>query len=352
MSSPTSSLKHQLRLKLTVSLLLLVSSSCLAFGPSLAPSTNTWIRRQTQSSSGLSFLDRSSSSSFPFVTTTQLLAEPSNNSNNNNKWDPETSTTEDAPPVESPVVEEEEENEQLETVAAAEKDDDAPPEAPPSNKVDVDPELQALKDETAKLEALLKEKRRSLALLRDMADDYTKTGYARKVAEMENMRRARRMLASSNKAGSVASTVAEFLPVYDRLEELNNLYANDEFGKQYNALRSSLKQAMANLNVVEFAAAPGQEMNLSRMVVLESQYNEQQPVPNTVLQTMRPGLELEGFVVRPAEVIASLGSETTAAAAAAEEAAAVAEGEETTEEAAAEDAGSSGDEGGSEETSE
>ena len=54
-----------------------------------------------------------------------------------------------------------------------------------------DPELKALKDEIAQLEQTLKDKRRTLAGTRDKADEYTKTGYARKVAEMENMRRAR-----------------------------------------------------------------------------------------------------------------------------------------------------------------
>ena len=56
-----------------------------------------------------------------------------------------------------------------------------------------DPEIKALKEETAELEATLKDKRRALSLLQDVADDYTKAGYARKVAEMENMRRTRRV---------------------------------------------------------------------------------------------------------------------------------------------------------------
>jgi hypothetical protein len=54
-----------------------------------------------------------------------------------------------------------------------------------------DPEITALKEEIASLENTLKEVRRKLAYTTDLADDFTKTGYARKVAEMENMRRAR-----------------------------------------------------------------------------------------------------------------------------------------------------------------
>ena len=58
-------------------------------------------------------------------------------------------------------------------------------------EVEEDPEVVAIKEEIAKLESTLKEKRRELAYVSDKADEYTKSGYARKVAEMENMRRAR-----------------------------------------------------------------------------------------------------------------------------------------------------------------
>lgn len=54
-----------------------------------------------------------------------------------------------------------------------------------------DPELVALKEEIAQLESSLKEKRRQVANTNDRAEDFSKAGYARKVAEMENMRRAR-----------------------------------------------------------------------------------------------------------------------------------------------------------------
>lgn len=48
-----------------------------------------------------------------------------------------------------------------------------------------------LKQEIAALEAELKATRRQVADVSDRADEYTKSGYARAVAEMENMRRAR-----------------------------------------------------------------------------------------------------------------------------------------------------------------
>ena len=63
-------------------------------------------------------------------------------------------------------------------------------EIPPA-EVPEDPEIVAIKEEIAKMEQEIKSARRQLADINDRADDYTKTGYARKVAEMENMRRAR-----------------------------------------------------------------------------------------------------------------------------------------------------------------
>jgi molecular chaperone GrpE (heat shock protein) len=52
-------------------------------------------------------------------------------------------------------------------------------------------ELTTLKKEIASLEATLKSKRNTVQYTKDTAEDYSKAGYARKVAEMENMRRVR-----------------------------------------------------------------------------------------------------------------------------------------------------------------
>lgn len=68
-----------------------------------------------------------------------------------------------------------------------EDDDEVTEEEEPKE----DPELTALKEEIAKLEADLKKARRKVADTSDRVEDFSKPGYARKVAEMENMRRAR-----------------------------------------------------------------------------------------------------------------------------------------------------------------
>ena len=78
-----------------------------------------------------------------------------------------------------------------------------------------DPEMVALKAEIAKLEADVKVARRKAADTSDRAEEYTKTGYARKVAEMENMRRARsvrtfEMVLYSNTSSTSAATLPSF----------------------------------------------------------------------------------------------------------------------------------------------
>ena len=55
----------------------------------------------------------------------------------------------------------------------------------------LDPEIVALKEEIAELESLLKSRRTTLAYTQDKVEEFSKAGYARKVAEMENMRRVR-----------------------------------------------------------------------------------------------------------------------------------------------------------------
>lgn len=68
---------------------------------------------------------------------------------------------------------------------AAPEEEEEPPQQ------EENPELTALKQEIEQLETTLKEKRRQVRYVQDQVEEYTQAGYARKVAEMENMRRAR-----------------------------------------------------------------------------------------------------------------------------------------------------------------
>ena len=71
------------------------------------------------------------------------------------------------------------------------EEDAAADEAAEEEEEPEDPEVTALKEEIAELETTLKSKISSLRYTQEQAEEYSKPGYARKVAEMENMRRTR-----------------------------------------------------------------------------------------------------------------------------------------------------------------
>jgi hypothetical protein len=75
-------------------------------------------------------------------------------------------------------------------------------EEPKEEEKEAEPEdeLTTLKKEIATLEATLKSKRNTVQYTKDTAEEYSKAGYARKVAEMENMRRVRSVSLSYNYA--------------------------------------------------------------------------------------------------------------------------------------------------------
>jgi flagellar motility protein MotE (MotC chaperone) len=69
--------------------------------------------------------------------------------------------------------------------------DEAEKEEEPKEEPKEDPEIVALKEEIAQLESTLKNKKTTLSYTQDQIEEFSKGGYARKVAEMENMRRVR-----------------------------------------------------------------------------------------------------------------------------------------------------------------
>jgi molecular chaperone GrpE (heat shock protein) len=121
----------------------------------------------------------------------------------------------------------------------------------------------------------------------------------------------------SSKAASIAAVLTEFLPMRDQLEQLKEQFSGDEFGKQYNAIPVAMEKALEQLGVTEYTMAVGEPIkniiNESRCIIIDREYSDQ-VAKDTVLRPLRIGLELEGNIIRPAECIASLGSEQAAAA--------------------------------------
>jgi len=163
----------------------------------------------------------------------------------------------------------------------------------------------ALKEEIAKLESTLKSKKGTLSYSQDQVEEYSKGGYARKVAEMENMRRVRSTMNSSGRSSATAAVCTDFLPVFDKMNELKDKYSDDEFGSKYSGL--SMEAAFSKLSVTQFTPDCGDAIDF-RVSVVDTECSSSF-AKDTVIRSLSSGMELEGNIIRPAECVASLGPE-------------------------------------------
>lgn len=168
-----------------------------------------------------------------------------------------------------------------------------------------DPEVTALKESIATLEATLADKKSKLQYELEQCEEYSKSGYARKVADMENMKRVRSNIASTSQSSATAAVLKDFLPMFDKFNTLKETYSEDEFGGKFSEL--NLQQTFSNLGVTDFNVEVGETINNFRMKVLESEVSEQPK--DTVLRQIAPGMELDGNVIRAALCVGSLGAE-------------------------------------------
>lgn len=173
-----------------------------------------------------------------------------------------------------------------------------------------DPEVTSLKEQISKLEGEIKAKKSSIASIQEMADRYTKSGYARQVALVENNKRMRGANMADDKFAARANVVSTFLPVLDDLDGVSAKYEGDEFAKSLGALRSEFMNSLATLGVCEYDAQVGDVVDGGRVVATSEEYSEE-CAKGTVVSAVRNGFEISGNVVRPAECVGSLGSEKT-----------------------------------------
>lgn len=171
-----------------------------------------------------------------------------------------------------------------------------------------DPAITELKATIAKLESEVKTKKSSIQALQDAADRYTKAGYARQVALVENNKRMRGANMADNKDAARASVVETFLPVLDDLDVVGAKYEGDEFARTLGALRSEFMNSLRELGVTEYAANTGDVVDGGRVVAVAEEHSEE-CAKGSVISSVKPGFEIHGNIVRPAECVASLGSE-------------------------------------------
>eukprot|EP00529_Nitzschia_sp_RCC80_P027805 CAMPEP_0113486548 /NCGR_PEP_ID=MMETSP0014_2-20120614/25053_1 /TAXON_ID=2857 /ORGANISM="Nitzschia sp." /LENGTH=258 /DNA_ID=CAMNT_0000380223 /DNA_START=227 /DNA_END=999 /DNA_ORIENTATION=+ /assembly_acc=CAM_ASM_000159 len=150
-------------------------------------------------------------------------------------------------------------------------------------QVEEDPEVVALKAEIAEHEATLAKSQSSLQHALDQCEEYSKTGYARKVAEMENMRRVRSNMASSSQNNAIAGVLRDFLPAFDALNALQAKYSEDSFGGAYSEL--TLGKTFADLGATDYNVEPGEPVNNFRMKVLENELSTEFAKDTIIRQT-------------------------------------------------------------------
>lgn len=219
-------------------------------------------------------------------------------------------------------TEEEEESEEV----TADLTDDEPREASDEEEQEVDEELEAIRKEISELEASLKSKNRELDSIEKLGEQYTKGGYARKVAEMESARRSRNAASADSKLVARASVLQNFLPIVDQLQTLTEKYEENEFAKGYSALSWDFNNAIKDLGVSEYEVSEGDAADSLRVSIEEEAYSDSVS-KGCVIQMIENGYELEGNVMRMAKAVVSLGPEAMAES----------EGEDEAEEEASDD---------------
>lgn len=174
---------------------------------------------------------------------------------------------------------------------------------------EVDEELEAVKKEIAELESKLKNKNRELDSIEKMGEQYTAGGYARKVAETEQYRKSKYAASADGKVIAKASVLQNFLPIVDELNSLTEKYDGDDFAKKYAALSWDFTNALKDMGVTEYSVAEGDASDARRVNAVEEEYSES-IAKGCVIKALNTGYEIDGNVMRMADAVVSLGSET------------------------------------------
>ncbi|MBV8804938.1 MAG: nucleotide exchange factor GrpE [Sinobacteraceae bacterium] len=169
-------------------------------------------------------------------------------------------------------------------------------------------EPTAVLPETAAQLVELERLQQSLAEAEERARNHWEQ-YLRAVAELENVRkRAQRDIESANRYG-LEKFAAELLPVWDSLELAGKNAGKADVSSLVQGQKATLQllaKALEKIGVVPInpVGEPFDPARHEAMLAQESTTAE----PNSVLQVVQPGYELNGRLLRPARVIVSKGS--------------------------------------------
>ena len=99
----------------------------------------------------------------------------------------------------------------------------------------------------------------------------------------------------------------DFLPVLERLNELNQEFATNTFAvKNYATLSSSYASALKGMGLVEYTPDVGSKVDSIRVNVVQEEVSDLFAESGYIISIMKKGYELNGNIVRAAEVVASI----------------------------------------------
>jgi len=189
-----------------------------------------------------------------------------------------------------------------------EKEEDEEEEEEEVVESEADKEVRLLKEEIDDLNMKVGQKNQELNRIGNLAEDFSAEGYSRKVAEMEGFRRTRQIAFKGNKFVSRAVVLQEFLPVLDELQAADQKYAGNNFADNFSKLSSNFKKVLEELEMSDFSPEIGTKIDTLRCNVVDKVYSDEIG-KDCVVSARTIGYELQGNVMRMAEVVSSLGSE-------------------------------------------
>jgi len=183
-----------------------------------------------------------------------------------------------------------------------------------TTKVKIDMKINSkdvLIEEITALETTLRHKRRRLLKLLSLTDDYSQAGFARKVAELDSLRKNLNTVHQSHVNDSMALVMKLFLPVLDRLLELNERYEREQNNfaiKGYGALSTDMKNCLNEIGLEKSNIQINSPVDRNQMKVLnvvDNQSLEELRLHSSeyVMEIKQDGYKYKGIVLRLANVI-------------------------------------------------
>jgi len=159
------------------------------------------------------------------------------------------------------------------------------------------------------LEATLRSKNMKVSSIKESASRYSKNGTLRLVAELADFKKSRARTKVSDEARGKARKIEPFLTVLDELAALEGTFSDDteKVAKQFASLGGDLQTNLGKVGLKSFGAEVGTDRYIiSRYTAISKEHSDTIP-EGYIMKVLVEGLEIEGNIVREAEVVVSLG---------------------------------------------